>query len=408
MYWLILYTLKSVLSLSVLYVVYWLFLRRDTFFAVNRYYLLSAIFFSLAMPLFNFGEIFANAQPTQYSNLLNTVVITPNSIKRSYENNLSFFQILITIYFTGVAIFSAKFAAQIFNILKIVKRYGITQNKGVNYVFTDSNFAPFSFFNLVFMNQSIETDDFAKILAHEQIHVKQLHSFDIIVLEILTILQWFNPIVWFYKQSLRGIHEYLADEGVIRCGVERVKYQALLLNVAMGVHASELTNNFNKLIKRRFIMMTKSKSNQIAKIKLIIALPFFVALFAVVACNKTVDNNEAEQNKVVVKNQDSVYNEVDVMPEFPGGQMELMTYISKNIVYPEKAKADKIQGKVYVAFVINKNGKVENVTLAKGVNEMLDNEAVRVIGTLPDWTPGKKNGEAVSVNFTIPINFKLQ
>ena len=99
---------------------------------------------------------------------------------------------------------------------------------------------------------------------------------------------------------------------------------------------------------------------------------------------------------------------VEQMPQFPGGQAELMKYISSHIKYPPVAEENGIQGKVIVKFVVGADGSVKNVKIAKGVDPSLDKEAARVIGNMPKWIPGKQNGQAVSVNYTVPVIFKLQ
>lgn len=98
---------------------------------------------------------------------------------------------------------------------------------------------------------------------------------------------------------------------------------------------------------------------------------------------------------------------VENMPEFPGGDLELRKYIAQNIQYPEIAKENGIQGRVFVQFVVNKKGKVEQVKVVRGVDPSLDKEAIRVIQSLPAWKPGSQRGKPVKVSFTVPINFQL-
>jgi TonB family protein len=102
----------------------------------------------------------------------------------------------------------------------------------------------------------------------------------------------------------------------------------------------------------------------------------------------------------------TVYTRVDKMPEFPGGQVALVKFLSKNIKYPEKFKKEKINGRVFVSFVIDKTGKVIKAKIEKSLNELCDAEALRVINKMPDWIPGEKNGEKVAVQFGLPVNFE--
>ena len=117
---------------------------------------------------------------------------------------------------------------------------------------------------------------------------------------------------------------------------------------------------------------------------------------------------KAEDTPQPPKNQPEVFVMVEQMPEFPGGQSALVDYLSKNIHYPTQAKEKQIQGKVIVRFTVNSIGKLENARIARGVGSGCDEEALRVVNAMPQWKPGRQNGKAVNVAFTLPINFSLQ
>ncbi len=433
------YIAKSVVSLALLYSVYWLFLKKDTFFFMNRFYLMGSIVLSIILPFFNFS-LGTVSPDIKYVELLQTITITEKGFSNAVNSNLNIVQIVMIAYITGVVLFSLRFLFQIVQISRLLKRFSITRKEGLYIVSTDANYAPFSFFNLIFLNDKMNKDDAEKIIAHELIHVKQHHSFDIVVLELLTIFQWFNPFVWFIRYSLKEIHEYLADEGVLLKGYEKVQYQQLLLTMSIGAQVNDLSNNFNKsLIKRRFIMMTKMKSSLPARLKIMLVIPFIASFILVFACSNkenpvplvqdNVTNPESQINSDVppppppppvpgsveeqnAKNSNGesgkkVYKTVETLPEFKGGQNAMINYLVSNIKYPENAKKKGIQGKVFVAFIVGETGKVSNVRVVKGVNAELDAEAVRVVASMPDWNPGKDKGKAVDVELTLPIQFKL-
>lgn len=104
---------------------------------------------------------------------------------------------------------------------------------------------------------------------------------------------------------------------------------------------------------------------------------------------------------------DGVFSEVDQLPEYPGGLEKLKQFVAENVSYPEEAKKEGIQGKVFVSFTINKKGEVVDAEIAEGVDSFLDKEALRVVEAMPVWTPGKKDGHLVSVRLTLPVEFKL-
>lgn len=417
----VLYFAKTIIGLSLLYAVYRLFLRKETFFKLSRIYLIGSAIISLLIPAFSMISFSAANSETLYY-VLKTVTISNTELVANYSENSSLFQIVWIVYLGGVILFSFLFLFRIFQLFKFIRKYGITHDGGTKYIITDGNYTPFSFFNFIFINSNITNIDKEKVIAHEQVHVSQLHSLDVLFFEILTIFQWFNPIVWLYKRSIKEVHEFLADEGVLTTGVEKSSYQILLLALTLGSNVTDLTNNFNTTqIKRRFMMMTKMKSGLIAKVRITMVVPFVTAALLLFACNNNENKKEeTAQNKgdsataqtpVVVQKNDvegTVYDVVDEMPIYGKSQSDLSTYLASTIKYPQEAKVKNIQGKVFISFVVTKTGDVANVKVKKSVNTLLDAEAVRVVSAMPKWTPGKIKNETVNVNFVLPINFKLQ
>jgi TonB family protein len=415
----ILYFTKTIISLSILYAVYRLFLRKETFFKFNRIYLIGSVILSMLMPGFNVLNYSAtNSEPLYY--VLNTVTITNNELVSDNSDSSTLSQIVWVVYFAGVILFSLLFLFRIFQLILFVKKYGITNDGGVKYVITDGNYTPFSFFNLIFINSSISNADKEKVVLHERVHANQLHSLDVLFFELLTIFQWFNPIVWLYKKSIKEVHEFLADEGVLTKGIEKNSYQELLLALTLGANVTDLTNNFNTTqIKRRFIMMTKMKSGLIAKVRIMMVFPFIAAALLLFACNNNENKKEeTAQNKVdsvkehttIVSQpvvEGKVYDVVEEMPIFGKTQADLSNYLASNMKYPQEAKEKNIQGKVYVSFVVSKTGSVSDVKVIRSENKLLDAEAIRVVSGMPKWTSGKEKGETVNVSYVLPINFKL-
>lgn len=421
------YLLHSGISMMLLYLIYSIFLKKETFFKVNRFYLVSAILFSLLVPLFEFGY---NWTPTgrNFAYVLQTITITPDKVGKTVNNHLSFFEGLFIVYITGVILFSLRFLFQLGQLAVLAGRSGIKKINGVNHVFIRRNFSPFSFFNIVFIHLGGDkNEDMKSVLEHEKVHIAQYHSLDLILAELLTIVQWFNPIIWYYRHSIREVHEYLADEGVLSGGIDPRSYQELLLSQSLGIQVNDLTNNFNhSLLKRRIIMMTRERSDKQARWKAMLAVPAILALTFVfsISVNQVVGQRDATttENKEVPppppkvssadqalgsNQEEQVYTVVQEMPEFKGGREKLFSYLVENIKYPEEAKKKGTQGTVFVTFVITKTGKVENVSILRGVDPLLDKEALRVVKMMPDWNPGKEKGKQVNVQFNLPIKFSL-
>jgi len=264
------YLIKSTLCLVGLYLVYWLFLRKDTFFAINRIYLLLAIIFSLIAPLFSF-HFSPTGTMSPVMVFLEPVLITPEKIESLTSSHLRWTEAIGLIYLTGVIIFTLRFLIQLIQLWIVVRRNGIIHREGMKLIFVDKGYSPFSFFNMIFLKKELSDDEQLKtILQHEQVHIRQFHSLDLILVEILTILQWANPIAWMLQRSVKSLHEYLADEGVINEGVQKIDYQQLIFHQTLGKQLNNLTNNFNvSLIKKRIVMMTKSRSKTVARMKIL-------------------------------------------------------------------------------------------------------------------------------------------
>ncbi len=366
---------------------------------------------------------------------------------------------------------------------------------GYTAVFTGKEHGSYSFFNYAFFpNENVN----AEIVRHEMSHIAHHHSADILFVELMMIIQWFNPFIYLYKRELQSLHEYMADRDVVATGIDKQNYMMLILQQCTAVDFSNMSNNFSFLLtKKRIKMITQSKKAKGVVIKALLTLPLFaLLLFANCQTNGqnkvsaekatesavenesrttikigeesyvtfadpmeinldgkdyTLDINSVKKEKafklgdhtVVAKNNNDERNSytvtvdgkpfdlkylvnmifddsdssgdedevqtgpVDVMPEYPGGTTALFDFISKSVKYPEAAKEKGIEGKVYVQFVIEKDGSLSSFTVLRGVSDELDAEAIRVLKMMPKWKPGMNDGKPVRVQYTIPFYFKL-
>jgi TonB family protein len=311
----------------------------------------------------------------------------------------------------------------------VVRRQKITRQDGTNLVFVDKGYSPFSFFNLIFIRKEYYIDGkLTPVVEHEKVHIRQLHTLDLILVELATIIQWFNPFVWLLGRSVKNLHEYLADEGVLKKGFRKSDYQTLILNEAMGLQINNLTNNFNvSLLKNRIKMMTKTRSASWSLIKVMMAIPALLAVLLfftagnihTLTAQDTQDQKlkeeqqriqKAEQQKTISKNKASgeeVFKVVEVMPEYPGGQAAMIDYLIGNIKYPDEAKKAGVQGTVFVKYIVEKDGSITHTEVIRGIGSGCDEEALRVVSAMPNWSPGKEGGKPVRVEFALPIKFAL-
>jgi len=277
----ILYLVESGICLAFFYIIYWAFLKKETFFSFNRFFLLSSIPVSFIIPLIHIPSPF----PT------NPLTETTYVLRQSAEPQIYYpgtIDIIGLIFLVGAGFFLLRFLIKIIQLFILIKKFGFQKYNGIKVVFIDKNSAPFSFFNFFFVNKSnLSEQDFNRIIAHESVHIKQYHSLDLILTELLTIFQWFNPFVWPYKKSLKETHEYLADNAVIARGYSKAKYQLLIFEQQVGMKLFEFANNFNhSQIKRRITMMEKIKSRGRAKFKVLLILPIIALLMLAFAESK--------------------------------------------------------------------------------------------------------------------------
>lgn len=281
------YLLETGFCLALSYLVYWVFLRKETFFTFNRLFLLSTVPLSFIIPLIHMPSPFITHPRGQSS----FATMPPAGTE---GHHLAISDVLWLIFLIGAGFVLLRFLYRLLCLFLLVKKFGYHQQEGVKIVCMNRNCAPFSFFNFLFLNRSNLSDsDFQRIIAHECIHIKQYHSLDLILMELLTIFQWFNPFVRPYKKSLKETHEYLADNAVIAQGCSKAKYQVLIFEQQVGLKLFEFANNFNhSQIKRRITMMERIKSRGKAKFKVLLILPAIALLLLVFAQPKTAQEPE--------------------------------------------------------------------------------------------------------------------
>lgn len=418
--------LFSTLAAGLFYGLYCLTLRRDRWLKLSQWYLLTTLWFSVIFPWFTLPSSLATAAqtvlPTEgYMATLDEITISAYASMRTID--------LADIHLIGVALCLGyllfQIGAQTVTILRLWRKHtvyraadGYNIPRNASLVLLDDDTAPYSFFNqIVVGTRGLSDDELRCILAHESLHVSRYHTADIICARLLCCGAWFNPFAWLMLRELRAVQEFQADAASIgSCG--REGYLHLLYRQATGTGYGHITNNFLSInIKKRIVMMNKTKS-RFGAWKALAALP--VAAVLLMAGCQPANGEAVEQEEIPFEasnvdesapldaNTDEVFKVVEVDPEFPGGEEALYKYLAENIKYPVMAKNNKVEGRVYITFVIDKDGTVSDAKVLRSVNEELDAEALRVINAMPKWKPGMQRGVPVRVQYNIPISFKLQ
>lgn len=416
----------STLAAGLFYGLYCLTLRRDRWLKLSQWYLLTTLWFSAIFPWFTLPSSLATAAqtvlPTEgYMATLDEITISAYASMRTID--------LADIHLIGMALCLGyllfQIGAQAVAILRLWRKHtvyratdGYNIPRNASLVLLDDDTAPYSFFNqIVVGRRGLSDAELRCILAHESLHVSRYHTADIICARLLCCGAWFNPFAWLMLRELRAVQEFQADAAsIMSCG--REGYLHLLYRQATGTGYGHITNNFLSInIKKRIVMMNKTKS-RFGAWKALAALP--VAAVLLMAGCQPANGEAVEQEEIPFEatnvdesvpldaNTDEVFKVVEVDPEFPGGEEALYKYLAENIKYPEKAKNNKVEGRVYITFVIEKDGNVSDAKVLRSVNEELDAEALRVINAMPKWKPGMQRGVPVRVQYNIPISFKLQ
>jgi len=444
------YLMESSLILGVLTIFYRLFLHHESMFRFNRIYLISSLLLSAIIPFVDLLSFFSNeSQQNAFVVMLNDVDVYAHQVRELIVPVILKFKPFTWLYIIGSLFLFTRLVWGFSRLGGFFKHANWTNYKGFKVAYLPGHFNPFSFFRVIFVNPKLySNDDLDKIMEHEMAHIQLKHSFDVIFVELLLIMQWFNPFAWIIRVLLKELHEFQADKEVIKKGTSLGQYKMLLLCQAAGTRLLPVNNFSQSITKRRFKMMSNNLENKKSYFKMMISLVLLISVAFVFSCEsfedsmddgiKTITKNGKVYNQMLIKNADGtvdtvltlqngdveednlkfdsdksldgkpVFFIVEQMPKYPGGEEELRKFIAQNIRYPKEAQESAIQGRVYVEFIVDFEGSVRNATVVRGVDKSVDDEALRVINSMPKWIPATQRGEAVNVRYTIPINFKLQ
>ncbi|MBN1649760.1 MAG: carboxypeptidase-like regulatory domain-containing protein [Bacteroidales bacterium] len=303
----VIYSIQSSLSLLLFYLIYWLLLKKETYYFANRVFLLSSVLLSILLPFFPLQYTVFIENGLAETSLFNEIGQAFKEIQpytgsgfKAYKS-FGFTDALLIIYLIGLAIFMLRLIIQTSSL--VIELYSSKRETihGLYIVESKKYDLPFSFFNVVFINPKYNNQNvLPDILAHETVHIREKHWVDLLIIELLTVVFWFNPIIWFFEHSIKLNHEFLADNGVISKGIHLGRYQALLINQLMGVQVIGITNNLNYSINsNRLKMMTKQKTPKIKAVKMVWALPVIaLMLFAFAKPNYQISQEQNSKNTI--------------------------------------------------------------------------------------------------------------
>ena len=444
------YILKSSLCLAAFYLFYRLLLSRETLHRFNRMALLGVLLLSAVVPLIEVST----EQPTGVGQGMLTLeewlVLSeamPEVSSTPVEEARAVWPlVLLAVYGVGVLFFLGR---NLLSLIRLGQLLRGTRREDIHRYVADAprillfvherGIAPFSWMRYIVIARKDLEEDGRPILLHELAHIRCGHSWDLLLADLCCFVQWFNPAAWLLKQELQAVHEYEADEAVLRAGVNAREYQLLLIKKAVGTRLYSMANSLNhSKLKKRITMMQRRKSNPWARAKLLYVLPLAavaVAAFArpevsgvsnELSAAKVTDLAEimkAESVKSVAVPQDtakssrSQHGATNVprledyrIPEFPGGKEAQIKFLQENMRYPQEAREKGIEGKVIVKFsVADDTGEILNPRVIRSVHPALDAEALRLVKAMPRWTwiGDLEKKKLKSVEIEMPIEFKL-
>lgn len=416
------YIIQIVLFQILFLAVYDFFLSKETFHKYNRWYLLGTPILSFVLPLIKIPT-FQKAMPEEIMIFLPEIMLSPQKVieQTTFYADGSFDYVSL-LFWIGVAIFTIIFLIKLFKIVGLILKNETIKTHFYNLVLLPKHNNAFSFFNYIFLGKEIPTEKKDAIIEHELIHATQKHSIDLLFFELLKIVMWFNPMIYFYQRRITLLHEYISDAAIIKT-TEKQTYFNTLLNQTFQVENISFVNQFYKhsFIKKRIIMMTKNKSNQFRKAKYLLLLPLLASMLIYTSCETNdiieevpVDQKEKNLNtKQSKKLPASMLKEVVVGDK--NGVIEVSTndklsssvrlFVAKNF-NAQVSKSLNLSNdnfKIYSVFTVNKKGEIENVRV-RAPHPELKKETERVLAILPKLAPIKKDGKIVSMTFTLPIS----
>ncbi len=409
--------------LGIIWIFYELFLSKTKNFQANRFYLLGGSVLAVLLPWLPLQlKITAQIDALLGFPILLLKGITVNQSHAAgvsgHASPALFESLPATLYVAIIIILGMVSLFQVLRLLIWAKTKPAMTWNNHKIVILDKPWSAFSFFRTIYYPAPFNpaNKETVTILDHENIHTTQLHSADNLIIMFIRILFFYNPFIYLLADKLRLTHEFIADEST--AGMDKAEYSQTLIRHQFMTPRLRVMHSFNNqsFLKRRLIMLHKTKQTRLASWKYLLAGPLVSGMILLSGWTSSIlaqAQNKKETVKETTVGQDKKIEskenvKIDVPPMFQGGNLEgFSKWIGENIKYPQKAIDGNITGKVYVSFEIITTGEVMNVSAAKSANPLLDEEAVRVIKSSPKWKPAELDGKPCSIKMTIPVNFTL-
>jgi len=406
-----LYIIEVIIYTAAMLLIYMLFLRNRPLYQFSRYYLIASAILPLLLPWLRL--------PENYRERIQYMAITGFTLPSIEINNTAAITVTTTdvslVWWVYSIIAMLLIAWQLWNgyrLWRVISK-NKKQDHGAYSLVIAPGYGPGSFGRYIFFP---EPEINETILKHEQAHIQLHHTFDILLLNLMQAIAWPNLFLIWIRKELKEVHEFQADALV---HADKESYMQLLLCSVFNTTSIPIMHSFIiHPIKRRIMMLYKKGTASPVKAGLMVVPAFFLFFtlaIAVQSCNKTPDQNtgnagyKSTVTTISAKSENSVagkavLNYADKMPE---PTYDIKDFLARNIHYPEYARKSGIAGRVIVKFIVDENGNVLQPVVLSSPDQSLSDETIRVMNTMPKWTPGENKGKKVAVYFVLPVVFKL-
>ncbi|WP_158861301.1 M56 family metallopeptidase [Lunatibacter salilacus] len=401
---------KFIACSAFLMLLFHLFLAKEKSFQLNRWILLALIPAAMIIPFLSFPIVVPDQNPVQIEYLpidlsQSATVSQSNPSPKAFSPIQWFLFVYIPVFFF-LLITKLKALNQ---LIVWTKNAPVQHIPGALLILSEKVLSPFSFGKYIFMHPAIyneRSENTQMILSHERVHINHRHHLDLLWMEFLLVVFWFNPVVYLVKRAMVLNHEYLADHEVQQAA-HPIKYKKLLLELTIHNNPGILTSSISSsALKNRLTMMNKPITKNIMQFRIfsfsLISL-LIIAGFSVEINAQQNPSTSQKQNQVT----DDTFFEVETQPEFKGGMPAFYMYVVNELEYPLRARRNGIEGEVVVQFVVEKDGSLSNVSAINELGGGCEEEAIRVVKNSAAFKPGMQRGRPVRVQMVLPIHFSL-
>ncbi len=405
------YLAETSICSGVLYAVYVVLLERRTPFRWCRAYLLATVCAALVIPALRI--------PVWPAPVVMPVAVAAADFSETAavawvdEAAVDWRAVLFwAVYCIGTAVVLVPVLRQLLLLGRIRRTGQVSFADGYTLVRTSERIDACSLFRTVYVWQGTPDDEMPVILLHERSHIRHRHSAERLAMETMKALTWWNPFVWLAANRLNEVEEFEADSDVLRSGCDVHDYMQLILKQLLG-YSPDITNGLrNSRTKKRFIMMTTNNSYRHVLLRLAGAVPALIGLLCAFSFTSRAAQSAAPEPETSIaetpEQPDETFFRVETMPLFRGGDLnDFRRWVQMQVRMPEEALKHQLQGRVVATFTIEKDGTLDDIRILQTPDRLFSEEVERVLKRSEKWTPGKQDGKAVRVKYTLPIDFRL-